>query len=114
MWLQPSRAHNAYVLDSHQVFVRSPTEHQHDNFGASPSELAGFAISTDLYISALHTEIYELRPSDLRGIFEDPELHPASHFIVTLHPSPEDRSKCTFAPASQHVFRLLLKKLFQL
>ena len=46
-------------------------------------------------------------------MFNDPGSHSTSHFIFTLHPLEIRRSAHIVAPASLHVFNLLLKKYLQ-
>jgi len=106
--------HDAYIPHSRQFFTDNPTERQlwqsYDKFGASPRNLLEHIAQPDDFTSRLKRQIDAINPADLRNMFNDPSSHPASHLIVTLHPSPELRSDYIAVPASPYVFELLAKK----
>ena len=106
--------HDAHILYSRQFFTGNPTERQlwqsYDKFGASPRDLIRIFTLPDQFASRLKHQIDTIKPADLRDMFNDPSSHPASHLIVTLHPSSEARSEYIAVPASLYVFGLLAKK----
>ena len=114
MCIQPLVTHDAHNLCSRPFLASNPTERQlwylYDKFGASLRYLNGFAKRPKAYESLLLTEICKLKSTEIKGVFENPESYQLSHLIITLHPSPEDRTRYLVAPASPYVFELLLDK----
>jgi hypothetical protein len=89
----------------------SYSEHQlwylHDEFGASPRNLAFYASDPADYEDLVLEEIATINPVDLEHILGDPRSGRVSHYVFIIKPSPATRTCFKRMVASQRVFELI-------
>jgi len=108
----PLQVRNAHVLCSCPFLGRNHTEHRvwhlHKKFGASPSDLVGYAGDPDRYKWLLAREIAAVKGhASLQSTIQDPELGNISHRLIVIGPLQESRRMAEINFASQEVFDML-------
>ena len=103
------QAPNTHVLCSCPFHGRNHTErqvwHLHKKFGASPSDLAGYAGDPDRYKWLLAREIAAMKAhASLQSTIRDPELGNISHRLIVIEPLQDSRRMAEKNFASREVF----------
>lgn len=77
---------------------------KYDAYRASPRALGWYARTAQALVTQ---QVREIRPNNLRFVFQSPDFDESSHFITCLEPSPTERFGCQKTITSQSVLGLL-------